>query len=55
MIKKAKTAVDNFIEIVNKSKCKPNKLWVDPGREFYNILMQKWLDINDILMYLTSF
>ena len=26
-------------------------LWVDQGREFYNKLMQEWLDNNDILMY----
>ena len=27
---------------------KPNKLWVDEGREVYNKLMQEWLDNNDI-------
>ena len=41
------------MEIVNESNCKPNKLWVDRGREFYNKLMQEWLDNNDILMYST--
>ena len=30
---------------------KPNKLWVDQGREFDNKLMQKWLNDSDILMY----
>ena len=30
---------------------KPNKLWVDKGREFYNSPMQKCLDDNEILMY----
>ena len=30
--KKAKTALNGFIEIVNKSKVKRNKLWVDQGR-----------------------
>ena len=40
-----------FIEIVKKSNCKPNKLWIDQGREFNNSLMQNWLDDNDILMY----
>ena len=29
----------------------PNKLWIDQEREFYNRLMQKWLDDN-IFMYL---
>ena len=32
---------------------KPNKLWVNQGREFYNKLMQEWLDNDDILMYST--
>ena len=41
-----------FIEIVNESNRKLNKLWVDQGREFYNKLMQEWLD-NNILMYST--
>ena len=34
--KKGKTVLNTFIEIVNKSNRKPNKLWVDQGREFYN-------------------
>ena len=29
---------------------KPNNLWVDQGTEFYNRLIQDWLDNNDILM-----
>ena len=41
-----------YIEIVNESKRQSNKLWVDQGGEFYNSPMQKWLDDNDILMYL---
>ena len=31
----------NFTEIVNESKRKRDKLWVDKEREFYNNLMQK--------------
>ena len=42
------------MEIVNESNCKPNKLWVDQGREFYNKLVQEWLDNNDILMSSTN-
>ena len=42
-----------FMEIVNECNGKPNNLWVDQGREFYNKLMQKWLDNSDILMYST--
>ena len=36
----------------NESKCKPNKIWVDEESEFYNNVMEKWLDDN-ILIYLT--
>ena len=48
-----KTVLHAFIEIVNESNQKPNKLWVDQSREFCNKLMQEWLDNNDILMYPT--
>ena len=51
--KKGKTVLNAFIEIVNESYSKPNKLWVDQGREFYNKRIQEWLDKNDILMYST--
>ena len=51
--KKDETVFNGFIEIVNESKRKTNKLWVDQGRELYDNLMQKWLDDNDILMYST--
>ena len=36
------------MELVDES-IKPNKLWVDQGREFYNKLMQEWFDSDDIL------
>ena len=42
------------MDIVNESYCKPNKLSVDQGREFYNKHTQEWLDNNDILMYSTQ-
>ena len=48
--KKGKTVLKAFIEIANESNRKPNKLWFDQGREFYNKLMQEWLDNNNILM-----
>ena len=41
------------MEIVNKSNRKPNKLWLDQRREFYNKLMQDWLDNNNTLIYST--
>ena len=51
--KKSKTILIAFIKIVNESNSKPNKLWVDQRREFYNKLMQEWLDSNEILIYST--
>ena len=32
--KKGKTVLNAFIEIVNESNRKPNKLWIDQGGEF---------------------
>ena len=53
-IKKRKTGFNDFIGIVNESKeHKPKKLWAGQGREFNINVMQKWLDDNDISMYLT--
>ena len=51
--KKGKTVLNLFIEIEDESNRKPNKLWVDEEKEFYNKLMQEWLDNNDILNYST--
>ena len=31
--------------------CKPNKIWVDKGSEFYNNSFKKWLKDNNIEMY----
>ena len=42
---KTKTVPNGFIEVVNESQHKSNKIWVN--------LTQKLLDDNDILMYLT--
>ena len=52
--KKDKTVINAFTEIVNESNRKPNKLWVNQERELYNKIIQKLLDNNDILMYLTD-
>ena len=52
-MKKTKTVHHGFIEIVNESKRKPNKLRADKGEAFYNSLVQKWFDDNDILLYCT--
>ena len=47
----AKTVFHGLVEVINESKCKPNKLWVDQGKTFCNSLMQKLLNDNYILMY----
>ena len=47
-IKRVRQLLIFFIEIVNESNRKPNKLWVDQGREFYNKLIQEWLDNDNI-------
>ena len=49
--KKSKTVLNTFDEIANETNRKPNKLWVNQRREFYNELMQEWLDNNNTLMY----
>ena len=51
--KKGITIVDAFQKILNDSKRKPNKIWVDKGSEFYNRSMKSWLEKNSIEMYLT--
>ena len=38
--KKGKTVPNVFIEIVNESNRKPNKLWFHQGKRFYNKLIQ---------------
>ena len=42
-----------FNKIIKQSNRKPNKKWVDQGREFYNNVFKKWLSENDIIMYST--
>ena len=42
------------MEIVNESNHKRNKSRVNQGREFYNKLIQEWLDNNHILMHSTN-
>ena len=43
--------VDAFQKILDDSKRKPNKLWVDKGSEFYNNSFKNWLKDNDIEMH----
>ena len=46
------TIVNAFQKILDDSKRKPNKIWVDQGMEFYNNSFKKWFK-NDIGMYST--
>lgn len=41
LIKKAKTVLNGFSEIVNESHQIQNKLWVEQRRTFYNKIMKK--------------
>ena len=49
--KKGISIVNAFQSILNESKRKPNKIWIDKGSEFYNASFKKWLQDNDIIMY----
>ena len=51
--KKGVSVVNAFQKILDSSKRKPNKIWVDQGSEFYNNHFKKWLKANDISMYST--
>ena len=50
--KKGVNIVGASQKILDKSGCKPNKIWVDKGSKFYNSSFKKWLKDNDIEMYL---
>ena len=49
--KTGSAVVDAFEEILNKTGRKPNKIWVDQGKEFYNKDMKRWLVDKGIDMY----
>ena len=51
--KKGVSIVNAFQKIVDSSKGKPNKTWVDEGSEFYNNVFEKFLKDNAISMYPT--
>ena len=56
--KKGVTFVTAFQKILDDSiqlhsKRKPNKIWEDKGREFYNRSMKSWSEKNDIEMHST--
>ena len=45
------TIANVFQKVLDKSDCKPNKIWLDKGSKFYNRSMKLWLKDNDIEMY----
>ena len=51
--KKRTSIVSAFKSILDRSKRKTNKIWVDQGSEFYNNFFKKWLKDSDIIMYST--
>ena len=51
--KKGVSILNAFQNILDSSKRKPNKIWVDQGSEFYNNVFKKQLKDNDISMYST--
>ena len=51
--KKGVTIVNAFQSILNNSKRKPNKIWVDQGSECYSKSFKKMLEENNIKMYST--
>ena len=51
--KKGATVTNAFQNFLDKSKRKPNKIWVDHGSEFYDHIFKIFLKENDIEMYST--
>ena len=51
--KKETSTVNAFEKIIPEGRRKPNKIWVDQGREFYNNSFKDFLKIDNIEMYST--
>ena len=49
--KKGITITNSLQKVLNESKLKSNKLWVDNGSEFYKRSIKSWLEKNDIEIY----
>ena len=54
--RKSVTIVSAFQKVLDKSKLKPNKIWVDKGSEFYNSSVTKLLKIMTLkyIWYITK-
>ena len=51
--KRGFTINNAFQKILDEFDCKPNKMWVDKGSEFYNRSMKSFAQNNNIEMYST--
>ena len=51
--KKGITIANAFQKIFNEFNCKPNKIWLDKGSEFYNRSMKPFFQNNDEKMHST--
>ena len=51
--KKGVTIANTFQKILDDSKRKPNKKWMDKDSEFYNRSLKSWLEKNYIEMFST--
>ena len=51
--KQAKSVTDAFNRVVIKSKRKPDRVWSDRGKEFYNKTFLDYLKQNQIEIYST--
>ena len=51
--KKSVSIVNTFQTILDDSKRKPNKIWVDKGSQFYNRSVKSWQQDSDTAMYST--
>jgi len=47
------TTLNAFKQIVENSKRKPNHIWLDLGKEFYNKYIDLWIKDNNIIRYST--
>ena len=51
--KNGMTIINAFQNVLNRSDCKPNKIWLVKGSEFHNSSFKKWLKEYDIEIYST--
>ena len=52
--KKGIAITNTFLNVLNKSGPKPNKIWIDKGSKFYNRSMKSWLHDNSKKIYSTN-